>query len=329
MQTKLKEKLNRTDKGEDALVVVHGGAGNIKLEYLAKEKLEKVQTDLTRSLTNAFNLLNKGASAVEAVAAAVTVLEDAEMFNAGRGSCLNELGKVEMDASIMNGSNLEAGAVACISNVKNPVLLAKAVMEYSNAVLLVGEGAELFAENMTKVIGLELAANEYFATNEALQELKRFKEKGSMPQNALSTGSSQGEKYGTVGACARDLRGNVAAATSTGGLIGKLKGRVGDSPLVGAGVYADNQTCAISTTGFGESFIRVALAHEVSSLVRYAGKSIAEAAVDAIFVVLERSNGKGGLISINSKGEYALPFNTQGMYRGVITSSGQVKISIS
>ena len=329
MQTQINEKLNQTDKGEDALVVVHGGAGNIRLEYLGKEKLERVESDLTRSLTNAFNLLKKGPSAVEAVAAAVTVLEDAEMFNAGRGSCLNELGKVEMDASIMNGANLEAGAVACISNVKNPVLLAKAVMEHSNAVLLVGEGAELFAENMTKLIGLELAANEYFKTPDALSELKRFQEKGSLPQNALSTGSSQGEKYGTVGACARDLSGNVAAATSTGGLIGKLKGRVGDSPLVGAGVYADNQTCAISTTGFGESFIRVALAHEVSSLVRYAGKSIAEAAVEAIFYVLDRSNGKGGLISINAQGDYALPFNTQGMYRGVITSSGQVKISIS
>lgn len=316
------------DCGSDALVVVHGGAGNIDPDSLGQEKLTRVKSDLERALKNAFSLLKKGAGAIEAVAAAVVVLEDAELFNAGRGSCLNELGKVEMDASIMNGANLEAGAIACVSNVKNPVLLARAVMEHSNAVLLVGTGAEDFAQKMTKICGLELAENEYFATPEALTELNKFIARGSSPDSALSTGSSQGEKYGTVGACARDLRGNIAAATSTGGLIGKLKGRVGDSPLVGAGVYADNETCAVSTTGFGESFIRVALAHEVSSLVRYAGKTIEEASVEAIFSVLNRSHGKGGLIALNSLGEYSISFNTRGMYRGVVDTSGEISISI-
>lgn len=292
------------------------------------DRLKQAKNDLEHALQNAFNVLKKGGSAVEAAAAAVVVLEDAEIFNAGRGSCLNDLEKVEMDASIMDGSNLDAGAVACISNVKNPVLLAKAIMEHSNAILLVGQGAEQFAEKMVKVAGLELAANEYFATVDALKQLHKFKERGSEPQNALSTGSSQGEKYGTVGACARDLSGNIAAATSTGGLIGKLPGRVGDSPLIGAGVYADNQTCAVSTTGLGESFIKVALAHEVSSLMRYAGKTIAQASCEAIFNILARSEGKGGLIALNSLGQYAMPFNTPGMYRGVITTSGQVTISI-
>lgn len=257
---------------------------------------------LAAALRGGYAVLEDGGSSLDAVAAAVVVLEDAPLFNAGRGASLNDAGEVELDASVMDGATGKAGAVACARRVRNPILAARAVMDGTRHVMLAGAAADQFA----RAAGLPLAAPGYFLTPERERDLERAQ--FSRPGNAAS-------RHGTVGAVALDRFGNLAAATSTGGYTNKMAGRVGDSPLIGAGTYAD-ATCAVSTTGVGEYFIRAAAAHDVAARMRYLGESLVQAARRALARVAALG-GDGGLIAVDCTGRVAMPFLTEGMYRGV------------
>jgi isoaspartyl peptidase/L-asparaginase-like protein (Ntn-hydrolase superfamily) len=262
---------------------------------------------LERALDAGYEVLARGGASVDAVSASVVALEDDPLFNAGRGAVYNAAGKHELDASIMDGGTLRAGAVAAVSRIRNPVLAARAVMEKSPHVLLVGKGADQFARQH----GLPLVRNTYFNT----QERKKALRKGLQRQ------------HGTVGAVALDRRGDLAAATSTGGYTGKLPGRVGDSPLIGAGTYADNSSCAVSGTGWGEAFIRIALAHEVSARMRHRGEDVVQASKAAL-KSLARMKGDGGLIALDRRGNIAMPFNSGGMLRACIHADGRRVVRI-
>jgi len=261
---------------------------------------------LKQALEAGFQVL-QGGTALDAVAAAVVVLEDSPLFNAGRGACFNADGEIEMDASIMDGAKLRAGAVAAVKRIRNPVLAARAVMEHTRHVLLAGAGAERFASEK----GLKLEKPEYFHTETRREALRR---------------NLQGH-HGTVGAVALDADGNLAAATSTGGYTGKMAGRVGDSPLVGAGTYADNRSCAVSGTGMGEAFIRAAVAHDVCARMRYARASLAAAAAAALRSVATLG-GDGGLVAVDRRGNVAMPFNSEGMFRACIDRRGRRTLAI-
>ncbi len=267
---------------------------------------EQHRAVLKQALEAGFQVLQSG-TALDAVAAAVVVLEDSPLFNAGRGACFNADGEIEMDASIMDGAKLRAGAVAAVERIRNPVLAARAVMEHTRHVLLAGDAADRFARQQ----GLKLENPSYFATPRRLAALK------------------QGRKnfHGTVGAVALDGDGNLAAATSTGGYTGKMAGRVGDSPLVGAGTYADNRACAVSGTGLGEAFIRAAVAHDVCARMRYAKASLAAAAAAALRSVAALG-GDGGLVAVDRRGNVAMPFNSEGMFRACSDRRGRQTIAI-
>ena len=267
---------------------------------------EQHRAVLKQALETGFQSLKSG-TALDAVAAAVVVLEDSPLFNAGRGACFNADGEIEMDASIMDGAKLRAGAVAAVKRIRNPVLAARAVMEHTRHVLLAGDAADRFARQQA----LKLENPSYFATPNRLAALK------------------QGRKnfHGTVGAVALDADGNLAAATSTGGYTGKMAGRVGDSPLVGAGTYADNRACAVSGTGMGEAFIRAAVAHDVCARMRYAKASLAAAAAAALRSVAALG-GDGGLVAVDRRGNVAMPFNSEGMFRACIDRRGRQTIAI-
>ena len=265
----------------------------------------RYKAGLAHALEAGYEVLRRGNS-LDAVCAAVVALEDSPLFNAGRGACYNTDEKHELDASVMDGATLRAGAVAAVSRIRNPVLAARAVMEKSRHVLLAGRGAERFA----RAHGLELVPDSYFATQSRLAALRK-KLVGH---------------HGTVGAVARDANGNLAAATSTGGYTGKLPGRVGDSPIIGAGNYADN-ACAVSGTGLGEAFIRGVLAYDVAARMRYLGEPLAKAA-RAAMRKLAGLQGDGGLIAVDRRGNIVMPFNSEGMYRGAIDRKGRRTIAI-
>jgi beta-aspartyl-peptidase (threonine type) len=268
--------------------------------------------------------LQGGGSSLDAVEAAVRVLEDDPHFNAGKGSVFTSAGTIEMDAAIMDGKTLAAGAVAGIEHVRNPIILARAVMEKSKHVMMIGAGAEEFAKRN----GIELVDAKYFFTQDrwdALQKMKAAEKAGADGSKKFII--SDVERHGTVGAVARDAQGNLAAATSTGGTTNKLPGRVGDSPVIGAGTYADNATCAVSCTGDGEFFIRAAVAHQLSALMKLRGMSLSEAAESAL-ADAEKLGGTGGLIAVDKNGNVALPFNTSGMYRGHVREDGKFVIEI-
>jgi len=335
---------NLAYNGRKAVVVVHGGAGAIQRSLLSESKEKEARTRLEQALQAGRKVIVDGGSSLDAVIAAVKVLEDATCYNAGRGSCLTRANKVEMDAAIMDGSNLAAGAVAGLTCVKNPVTCARAVMEHSPHVLLVGQGANSFARKNAKTAGLKIVEQEYFRTARAERNLEHFlleeadaKRRGVASPNGLTTGASQGDslieeplgkKFGTVGAVAVDHSGHVASATSTGGLVGKHPGRVGDTPIIGAGTFADDNTCALSATGHGEHFMRGCVGHEASSLIRYLGLTVKQAADRIVEVTLKRTGGDGGIIMLNSEGDYAMRYNTLGMYRGVILEDGTVHTAI-
>jgi len=247
------------------------------------------------------------------VVAAIVVMEDSPLFNAGKGAVYNAEGRHELDAAVMDGSRLRAGGVTCVQRIRNPVAAAHAVMQDGAHVLLAGEGAERFARSH----GVKLVPRSYFDTRRRLAALRA----------GLSRAISDEELHGTVGAVALDSSGNLAAGTSTGGMTGKRAGRVGDSPIIGAGTYADNETCAVSGTGWGEAFIRVVLAHEVASRMRHRRAPLARAASGAL-AALERVGGTGGLVAIDRRGRVAMPFNTEGMYRGWITRRGRLGVAI-
>lgn len=301
-------------------IVIHGGAGAIA-RYKMTPELEKAYTKgLIESLTVGHEILKAGGSGLDAVQRAVNVMEDNLLFNAGKGAVFNHVGKNEMDAAIMDGQTLKAGAVAGVRHIKNPVDLARLVMEKLPHILLARDGAEEFA----KAQGMELMPDDYFFTELRWKQLQELlaREKGRNEAGPIDDNPDKDKRLGTVGAVALDQSGNLAAATSTGGMSNSRYGRVGDSPIIGAGTYANNHTCAVSTTGHGEFFMRCLTAYDVSAMMEYRGLSLSQATETAIFNRLTQLGGTGGLIAIDQKGNIALPFNTPGMYRGYYLPDG-------
>lgn len=301
-------------------LAIHGGAGTILRSKMTPEREVAYHAGLHRALGAGRAILADGGSALDAVTAAVMALEDEPLFNAGRGAVYTAAGKQEMDAAIMNGRDRSAGAVAGICGPRNPILAARAVMEHSGHVFMIGESAMEFCRSQ----GLTFEEASYFYTEQrwnALQETLAMRRSGAEDQD-------ESRKHGTVGAVARDQNGDLAAATSTGGMTAKSPGRVGDSPVFGAGTWADNETCAISATGHGEIFIRYAAAHEVASRMRYAGQSLDDAARAVVMDMLAPAGGSGGIIAIDREGNVSLPFNCSGMYRGVVRQDGEILTAI-
>ena len=307
------DRLMKTDSS--FALALHGGAGTPRRGDMDAEREASYRTGLRRALVAGRDILAVGGNALDAVTASVCVLEDDALFNAGRGAVFTRAGTQEMDAAVMDGRERRAGAVAGIFGPRNPVLAARAVMERSPHVLLIGGGALAFCRD----IGLAFAEPSYFFTEARWQAL----------QDTLAQAGDDDEarRHGTVGAVARDKAGNLAAATSTGGMTGKLPGRVGDSPIVGAGTYADNATCAVSATGHGEFFIRYAAAHEIAARIAHGGQPLARAAA-AVVAELGRAGGSGGVVAVGRDGAIALPFNCAGMYRGYVQDDGIVYTAI-
>lgn len=291
-------------------LMVHGGAGKVA-------QLDAYKAGMTKAIEIGQSILASGGTALDAVVAAVTVLEDDPSFNAGRGSVLDEGGRVEMDASVMEGDRLRAGAVAGIREIKNPVSLARAVMEKTQHVMLIGEGAMQFA----RLAGVETAPPEYFITDARRLQLAEAQKSGTV---VLDHDSLIEQKFGTVGAVARDVQGNLAAATSTGGIVNKKFGRVGDTPLIGAGTYADNRTCAVSATGFGEQFIRTVFAKTIADFIVRDGISAQEAADKGVAYLVERVNGLGGAIVIDAHGRLGVAFSTPGLAHAFVAPDGSI-----
>jgi len=307
----------KTDPMQDTFsLMVHGGAGaldNVKDERTAVRYLESIRVVLEHGRET----LGRGATAVEAVETCASLLEDDPLFNAGCGSVLNENGKVEMDAGIMDGRDLSAGAVAAIGNIANPVQLARLVMDGSEHVLLIGEGALRFAEHC----GMRLTPDHYFLTPDRIQQLEEARLRGRIMLDHDSDGDQQ--KYGTIGAVARDRHGNLAAATSTGGIVNKRMGRVGDSPIIGAGVYADNATCAVSATGYGEEFMRAVFAKTIADAIDFLALDARAGADFGIDYLRRKVNGRGGVICIDKTGQCASAMTTPKMIHGWIEHGGE------
>ena len=302
-------------------IAIHGGAGTLVKGLMTPEKEAQYKAALENALESGYSILEKGGNAIDAVEAAVRKLEDSPLFNAGKGSVFTNAGTHEMDAAIMEGKSLQAGAVSLITGIKNPVSLARDVMEKSNHVFLAGEGAMEFADSL----GYKLESPEYFYDEFRYQQWQEIKDSDSFQ---LDHSDKKDNKFGTVGAVACDKDGNIAAATSTGGMTNKRWGRVGDSPIIGAGNYANNKTCAVSCTGSGEFFIRGVVAYDVSCLMEYKGMTLEEAASEVINKRVLEIGGDGGLIAVDAKGNIALPFNTEGMYRAYKTSEGKKEVLI-
>lgn len=307
-------------------IALHGGAGAIPRSAMTPEKEKEYIKGLENAIDAGYTILAAGGLALDAVEAAVKKLEDDPIFNAGRGAVFTNKGTIELDASIMDGRNLMAGAVTGIKNIKNPVSLARAVMEKSEHVFLSGLGAMEFAEKMH----LEFAPDEYFFVQERYDQLLVAKEYDKVILDHAVTGNNipPPSKKGTVGAVALDKGGNIAAATSTGGMTNKKFGRVGDSPVIGAGTYANNDTCAISCTGHGEFFIRSVVAYDISCLMEYKGLSLKEACDLVVHQKLVKIGGEGGLVAIDAMGNIEMPFNSEGMFRGMKKSSGEMHVGI-
>jgi L-asparaginase / beta-aspartyl-peptidase len=297
-------------------LAIHGGAGVITRDNLDPEKEAAYLEALNQALDIGRDILDSEGSSLDAVVSVVTFLEDSPLFNAGKGAVFNHEGKNEMDASLMEGNRLMAGAVGGVRIIKNPILAARAVMEKSPHVLLVGAGAEAFAVEQ----GLDMVDPSYFYTEQRWKALQQVLQ---TEPDTTRLGHSD-LKHGTVGAVALDSRGNLAAATSTGGMTNKRYHRIGDSPIIGAGTYANNATCAVSCTGHGEYFIRYAVAHDVSAQIMYGKKSLQEAGDYIIHEILAKAGGTGGLISLDRNGEIHMPFNTEGMYRGYVRPDGRM-----
>lgn len=296
-------------------LAIHGGAGTLIKGKMTPEKESAYKADLKKALDAGYAILENSGSAIDAVEAAVKVLEDSPLFNAGRGSVFTHNGTHEMDASIMEGKTRKAGAVSLLSGIKNPISLARDVMEKSEHVFLAGEGATEFA----KELGYSFEKPEYFFDQLRYDQWQEIKDTDSFQ---LDHSLKKDGKFGTVGAVALDSHGNLAAATSTGGMTNKKWGRIGDSPMIGAGNYANNKTCAVSCTGSGEYFIRGVVAYDVSCLMEFKGLSLEEAAEEVIQKRVFEIGGDGGLIAVDTEGNIAFPFNTEGMYRGARNSKG-------
>ena len=286
-------------------IVVHGGAGTILKKNMSDEKEKKYKSKLEEALRAGYQVLQNGGTSLDAVEQTIIILEDSPLFNAGKGAVFTHDERNELDASIMEGSNLKAGAVAGVTHIKNPIRAARAVMEKSEHVLLAREGAEQFA----LLQKLDTVSPTYFFTEKRAKSLKRAKKE---------------EKFGTVGCVALDQNGNIAAGTSTGGMTNKKWCRIGDSPIIGAGTYANNSTCGVSSTGWGEYFIRGVVAHDISAMMEYGGKSLKESANHVIHHKLTELGGTGGIIALDQKGNIVMEFNTDGMYRGFMTEDSSI-----
>jgi beta-aspartyl-peptidase (threonine type) len=310
------------NQSSDFSIMVHGGAGaldNVKDQKTAVRYLDS----LRRILEHGREIMQLGGSALQAVEACASLLEDDPLFNAGCGSVLNENGKVEMDAAIMNGSDLSAGAVAAVDNIANPVQLARIVMSNSEHVMLISEGAMRFADQN----GTQRVPENYFYTDERVEQLKQAKlQHRMMLDHDDSEIGSEDQKYGTIGAIARDPQGNLAAATSTGGIVNKRLGRVGDSPLIGAGVYADNETCAVSATGFGEDFMRTVISKTISDFIYMKDMNAEQATHAGIDYLSRKVKGRGGVIVIDKDGNCSSGFTTKKMIHGWIEHGGKTNV---
>ncbi|KLE36051.1 asparaginase [Aurantiacibacter luteus] len=305
----------------DWSIAIHGGAGTLSREAMTPEREAEYTAALQAALDAGAEVLRAGGEAQDAIVAVITKLEDDPLFNAGRGAVLTWEGGVSLDASFMRGDTREAGAAAGLSHVRHPILLARAIMEDGRHVFLSGEGAEEFAADH----GLEQVETEWFITPRRRDSLEQFRAAQDDPQ--VSFNEDEEHRYGTVGAVARDVRGNLAAGTSTGGTTGKRWGRIGDSPVIGAGTYADNRACAVSATGTGEYFLRAGVAQGICAMMRLAGMD-AQAAADQLIVEVGEMGGDGGVIVVSATGETAFSFNTSGMYRGRADSIGLNEIAI-
>lgn len=302
-------------------IAIHGGAGTIA-PHLLTPALEKAYLiGLENALKAGYDVLKNHGSSTEAVLAAVMSLEDNPLFNAGKGAVFNHIGKHEMDAAIMDGKDLMAGAVCGVSNIKNPVLLAKCIKEKSAHVMLATQGALEFAKQQ----GFEIILDDYFFTEHRYAQWQEIKDTESYQ---LDHTEKPQNKMGTVGAVALDNSGNLAAATSTGGMTNKKYGRIGDSPVIGAGTYANNETCAISCTGHGELFLRSVVAYDISCLMAYKGLTLQQACDIVVYDKLVKIGGEGGLVAIDNKGNIEMPFNSEGMYRAKIDVNGLVDVKI-
>jgi beta-aspartyl-peptidase (threonine type) len=298
-------------------IAIHGGAGTMPRAEITPELEAQYRADLAQALDTGYGVLEKGGTSQEAAIAAVRILEDSPLFNAGKGAVFNRDGEVELDAALMDGASRRAGSVAGLKHIKNPIELARLVMEKSPHVMLIGPGAEEFALDQ----GMTLVPNSYFHTDKRREQLERALKGDRMAAIKLNY-------FGTVGAVTRDQQGNLFAATSTGGMTGKIPGRVGDSPHIGAGTYANNETCAVSATGHGEFFIRSVVAYDIHALMDYKGLSLDKAVNEVVQRKLKVMKAEGGVIAIDSDGHIAMSFNSEGMFRGARDSGGRREIGI-
>ncbi|RLV59217.1 isoaspartyl peptidase/L-asparaginase [Parashewanella curva] len=314
-------------------IAIHGGAGTISPQSMTSAQKLRYEAKLKQATDMGYNILAKGGSSIEAISAAVNVLEDSPLFNAGIGAVYTYDGAHELDASIMDGKTLNAGAVTGVKHIQNPINLARLVMTHSVHVMLSGEGAEEFALQQ----GMPLVANSTFDTERRYQSLLKAKQKLHDIKAKSKSGADYQANYvnwdnsykmGTVGAVAVDKQGNIAAATSTGGMTAKRYGRIGDSPIIGAGTWADNDSCAVSATGHGEYFIRFNVASDICARVKYQGKDIQKASDEVIFGEMKQAGGTGGVIVVDAKGNVAMSFNTQGMYRAFRKQGQQAQVAI-
>lgn len=303
--------------------MIHGGAG--ALQHIKQEENDAAfKTSIHGILERGRQLLETGETAIDAVECCAALLEDDPLYNAGRGSVLNEYGEVEMDAAIMNGPDLSAGAVAGVKGIKNPISLARQVMEHSEHVMLAGHGAMKFAEFQN----IKFWPDHYFITDDRVRQLQEAQQAGQMMLDHEDTAAAQ-EKFGTIGVVARDLDGNLAAGTSTGGIVNKRWGRVGDTPIIGAGVFADNETCAVSATGYGEQFLRTVLSKTIADLIYFRGLNATDAAQAGIQYLVSKVNGLGGVIVIDHQGHCGVDHSTSGMIYGWIEHGGMAEYRLA
>jgi L-asparaginase / beta-aspartyl-peptidase len=300
-------------------IVIHGGAGTLLRENMSQEVEMAYTGKLMEAVETGYQILENGGTSVEAVTASVRILEDSPLFNAGKGAVFTNEGKNELDASIMDGATLAAGAVAGVTTIKNPIEAARAVMLNSRHVFLSGRGAEKFAEQN----GLEIVDSSWFYTEYRHKSLKEI-----LKEDNGGSGLPADRKYGTVGVLALDIYGNLAAGTSTGGMTNKKFGRIGDTPVIGAGTYADNRTCAVSSTGHGEYFIRKVVAYDIAAKVRYTGMTLQEACEKVIYEELPALGGSGGVIALDRDGNISMVFNTEGMYRAYRQKGMETRVAI-